>query len=408
MEQPTADRRPPISRLKLALVLGSLSAFGPFSIDMYLSGFPAIAADLGTGVGEVQFTLSIFFFGMAAGQLVYGPLADRFGRRRPLLVGSAIFAIASLAVAATPNVGAMTGLRLMQALGGSAGMIIGRAVVRDCFDLKDSAHFITQLMLVQGLAPVIAPLVGAWVLVTFGWRTVFLLLGVMGVGAFLAVRFVLPETLPPERRRTVPVRHLGRIFLGLLRRRGFVVPTAAAATAFCALFAYLSGSPHALMQVYGVSQETYGWLFGLNAVGMIAVAQLNRVFLHLAAPRTVFRATLAVAFVAAIWLNLVQGTTSLVVFMVPLSLGLALVPLIGANGTALAMAASGRDAGYASSIFGAIQFGLGTAVSAAVGVFHDATARPMTLAILAATGVATTVIVLDSVLPAAAAPGRRD
>jgi len=279
--------------------------------------------------------------------------------------------------------------------------------VRDCFDLKDSAHFITQLMLVQGLAPVIAPLVGAWVLVTFGWRAVFLILGAMGVGAFLAVRFVLPETLPPAQRRTVPVRHLGLIFLGLLRRRGFVVPMAAAATAFCALFAYLSGSPHALIQVYGVSQETYGWLFGLNAVGMIVAAQLNRVFLRLAAPATVFRATLAAAFVAAIWLNLVEGTSSLVVFMVPLSLGLALIPLIGANGTALAMAASGRDAGSASSIFGAVQFGLGTAVSAAVGLLHDDTARPMTLAILVATGLATAVVAADRLWPRSGGAGGR-
>ncbi len=404
MDHPQEDRRPPISRLKLALVLGSLSAFGPFATDMYLSGFPAIATDLHAGLGEVQFTLSIFFFGMAAGQLVYGPLADRIGRRPPLLVGSAIFAVASLVIAASPNVGSMTALRLFQALGGSAGMIIGRAVVRDCFDLRESANFIAQLMLIQGLAPVIAPLVGAWVLVAFGWRTVFLLLGLMGVGAFLAVRFALPETLPPERRRVVPVRHLGKIFVGLLRRRGFVVPTAAAAIAFCGLFAYLSGSPHALMQVYGVSQETYGWLFGLNAVGMIAAAQLNRIFLRLTGPATVFRVTLVAAFAAAIWLNLAQGTTSLVVFMTPLSLGLALIPLIGANGIALAMAASGRDAGSASSIFGAIQFGLGTAVSAAVGFFHDATARPMTFAILAATAAATMVIGLDRLIPRARSP----
>lgn len=394
MDRPAAPRLP-ISRLRLALVLGSLSAFGPFATDMYLSGFPAIAADLRTGLGEVQFTLSIFFFGMATGQLVYGPLADRIGRRRPLLVGAGLFAVASFLIAASPNVGAMTGLRLLQAIGGSAGMIIGRAVVRDCFDLKDSANFIAQLMLVQGLAPVIAPLVGAWVLSVADWRTLFLILGAMGVVAFLAVRFALPETLPVEHRRTVPIRHLGLIFAGLFRRRAFVVPTIASATAFGALFAYLSASPYVMMNVYGVSQQTYGWLFGLNACGMIAAAQLNRLFLRLLSPKTVFRATLFTGFAAALWLNLVQGTPSLVVFMIPMSLGLALVPLIGANGTALAMAASGRDAGSASSIFGALQFGLGTAVSAAVGLTHDGTARPMTFAILAAMSLAGFVVLLD-------------
>lgn len=395
MERPVAASRPPISRLRLALVLGSLSAFGPFSIDMYLSGFPAIAADLRADLGEVQFTLSIFFFGLAAGQLVYGPLADRLGRRRPLLVGSALFAVASLAIAAAPNVGAMTGLRLLQAIGGSAGMIIGRAVVRDCFDLKDSANFIAQLMLVQGLAPVIAPLAGAWVLTTFDWRAVFLLLGVMGAVAFAAVRFALPETLPVERRRSIAPGDLVRIFAGLFRRRDFVVPTFASATAFCALFAYLSGSPYVMMKVFGVSQQTYGWLFGLNACGMIAAAQLNRLFLRVFAPRPVFHATLFAGLAAAVWLNLVADTTSLVAYMVPMSLGLALVPLIGANGTALAMAAGGRDAGSASSIFGALQFGLGTAVSAAVGFFHDGTARPMSAAILAAMAVAVLVVGLD-------------
>lgn len=397
------DAKPRISRLRLALVLGSLAAFGPFSIDMYLSGFPAIAADLGADVGEVQFTLSIFFFGMAAGQLIYGPLADRLGRRGPLLFGAALFTLSSALIALSPNVATMTVLRLAQALGGCAGMIIGRAVVRDLFDLKEAAAFITQLMLVQGLAPVIAPLLGAWVLTVFGWRAVFLLLAVMGAGSFLAVRFALPETLPVEHRRREPIAELGRIFAVLLRRRAFLAPTLAVATAFCGLFAYLSASPHVLMTVHGVSQRTYGWLFGLTAAGMIVVAQANRLFLRWAAPKTVFRATIAAAFLAAIWLNLVADTTSLVVFMIPMSLGLTLIPLIGANGTALAMAASGRDAGSASSILGALQFGLGTAVSAALGIFHDATARPMTLAILIAVGLAALIMTLDAL----AGPTRR-
>lgn len=396
---PTArDAHLPISRLKLALILGSLAAFGPFATDMYLSGFPAIATDLGAGLGEVQFTLSIFFFGLAAGQLVYGPLADRLGRRRPLLFGAALFTVSSALIALAPDVGTMTVLRLAQALGGCAGMIIGRAVVRDLFDLKDAASFITQLMLVQGLAPVIAPLLGAWVLTTFDWRMVFVLLAVMGAGSFLAVRFGLPETLPLEHRRHDRVTDLGRIFAGLLGRRAFLVPTLTSATAFCGLFAYLSGSPYVFMNVYGVSQQTYGWLFGLNAVGMIVAAQANRIFLRLAAPATVFRATIVVALVASIWLNLVAGSASLVGFMIPMSLGLAMVPLIGANGTALAMAASGRHAGSASSLIGVLQFGLGTAVSAAVGFFHDETARPMTLAMLAAAIVACLVLAIDAVM----------
>ena len=396
MESPTPAAKPSISRLRLALVLGSLAAFGPFSIDMYLSGFPAIATDLGTDVGSVQFTLSIFFFGMAAGQLIYGPLADRLGRRGPLLFGAALFTLSSALIAFAPDVASMTVLRLAQALGGCAGMIIGRAVVRDLFDLKDAASFITQLMLVQGLAPVIAPLLGAWILTAFGWRAVFVVLAVMGAGSFLAVRFGLPETLPADHRRREPIADLGRVFLGLLRNRAFLAPTLAVATAFSALFSYLSASPHVLMTVHGVSQQTYGWLFGLTALGMIVVAQSNRLFLRLASPKTVFRLTIAVAFAEAIWLNLVADTTSLVVFMIPLALGLTLIPLIGANGTALAMAASGRHAGSASSILGALQFGLGTAVSAALGLFHDATARPLTLAILAATGLAALVMTIDA------------
>lgn len=396
MERPAPNARPPISRLRLALVLGSLAAFGPFSIDMYLSGFPAIAADLGVDIGAVQFTLSIFFFGMAAGQMIYGPLADRLGRRGPLLFGAALFTLSSALIAIAPNVATMTVLRLAQALGGCAGMIIGRAVVRDLFDLKEAAAFITQLMLVQGLAPVIAPLLGAWILTAFGWRAVFVVLTVMGAGSFLAVRFALPETLPADRRRREPIGDLGRIFASLLARRAYLVPTLAVAFAFSSLFAYLSASPHVLMTVHGVSQQTYGWLFGMTASGMIVVAQANRLFLRIAAPRTVFRATIAVAVLAAVWLNLVADTTSLVVFMIPMALGLTLIPLIGANGTALAMAASGRDAGSASSILGVLQFGLGTAVSAALALLHDATARPMTLAMLVGAGLAGLVVTLDA------------
>jgi len=367
----------------LALLLGALTAFAPFSTDMYLSSFPDIARDFACDLGQVQFSLSTFVFGLALGQLLYGPLIDRFGRRRPLLAGIALFTLSSAGLAFAPGIASFIGLRLLQALGGCAGMIVSRAIIRDVFDERDAAHVLSLMMAVQGVGPIAAPILGSALLRAAGWQAIFVFLCLLGLACLICTARGLDETLPAPARKRLNPREIAVGFGHLLTRRAFMLPTLAGSLALGGLFAFISASPFVFMSRFGLGPQAYAWLFGLNAIGMTAASQLNRMLLRRHAPRAILGGALAVALAAAGLLFAVSGTLRLVILLPPLFVCIAMVPLIGANSVAIAMGACGELAGSASSVIGALQFGVAGVVSALVGMLHNGTAYPMTGLILA-------------------------
>lgn len=361
----------------LLVLLGALGAFSPFATDTYLSGMPAIARDLGTDLAHVQLSLSSYFAGMCVGQLLYGPLCDALGRRRPLLVGVALFTLASLLLMVGQDVDTLIGGRTLQALGGCAGMIVARAVIQDLMQGREAARALTVMMMVQGLGPVLAPLVGAGLLQLAGWRSVFAFLALFGGVCWLAAWRALPETLPPPQRRPLHLVATLRTFATLLRTGAFVQPVLVAAVAMGALFAYITGSPGVMIQLHGLSQSQYGALFAANALGMIAAGRVNVRLLRTRAPGEVLCNAVWVMAGAALLMLLLSGQRSLWVVLPPLFVCIACVPLVAANGTALAMAAGRQAAGSASSLVGALQFGMAACASALVGAFENGTALPM-------------------------------
>lgn len=371
----------PLNKVALILTLGALSAFAPFATDMYLASFPAIANSLGTTIGKVQYSVSTFFIGLALGQLLYAPVIDRFGRRLPLLLGVALFTVSALLAVFSPNIESFIGLRVLQAVGGCSGMIISRAIIQDLFDTSESARALSMMMMVQGIGPIAAPILGGYLYKFFGWQSVFVFLAIFGGGCLLATMRNVPETLD-ERRPITPSAIAGN-FLSLARDRHFMVPLVSGSFALSTMFAFISGSPFVFMQLYGMSAEHYSWLFGMFAGGMLVAAQINTMLLKRFSPDLIFRATLVLLTVLATLLAALSTSQSMWIFGLPLFFCIATVPITGANSTALAMAASGKNSGTASSLVGVAQFLCAGLISGLVGLLHNDTAYPMTLTILA-------------------------
>ena len=374
------------SVLKLTLVLGCLSAFGPLSIDMYLPAFPHITRDLRAPDGAVEFTLAAFLLGTAAGQLVYGPLADRFGRRRPLLAGCGIYALGALICALASSMGLFTAARVVQALGGAAGMVIARAVVRDLFDEREAARMFSQLMLVMGVTPVLAPWLGGQILAFANWRMIFYLLTGFGLFCLLMSARFLPETLPDARRARGGLPATLRDFGRLLRDRRFLGYTLVAGFGAGTLFAYIAGSPYVFIQLHHVSEQRFGLFFGLNAAGFIGAAQFNRWLLHRCSPEAILPAATGGGLVAGLLLALcgATGWGGLPAFAALLFACLSMLGVAGPNIAAAALAPFGRAAGSASALLGTAQFLLGALAGGFVGLFHNGTAFPMSATVAAA------------------------
>ncbi|HYL18045.1 MAG TPA: Bcr/CflA family multidrug efflux MFS transporter [Burkholderiales bacterium] len=374
--------------LQLTVLLGALTAFAPMSIDMYLPSLPTLERAFSADAASVQLTLAAFFVGLALGQALYGPLVDRFGRRTPLYAGTTLYVLASAGCALAPGVHSLIVLRFAEALGGCAGVVVARAVVRDLFDEQESARMFSLMMLVMGVAPILAPLAGGYLLVRSGWRSIFWALAVFGALCLAGALLWLPETRP---RRETPRHGIGgavRAYGQLLADRRFLGCTLAGGFAQAGMFAYISGSPVVFIDLYGVPAEHYGWLFGLNALGLIAASQLNRRLLvtHSAA-RILARANYANATCGIVLVLLAStGTGGFAGILVPLFGYVASLGFVFPNSTALAMGPQGERAGSASALLGTVQFGAATLASMAVGFFHDGSARPMS-AVIAVCGV---------------------
>ncbi|MBM9486242.1 multidrug effflux MFS transporter [Pseudomonas sp. ICBG1301] len=368
--------------LRIILILGALSAFAPLAIDFYLPGFPAMATAFATDEKHIQLTLAVYFGGLAIGQLIYGPLADRFGRRGPLLSGVTLFTLASFACAYAPSLEWLIGARFVQALGGCAGMVISRAVVSDKCDAVGSAKVYSQLMLVTGLAPILAPLAGGVMVGLWGWQSIFLALSMFSVMAALAVAVGLPETFPADKPRQ-PLSGSLRRYGALLSDRVYLGYALTGGISIAGMFAYIAGSPFVFIKLYGVAPEHYGWLFGSNAAGFILVAQLNARLLSKRGPAFLLSRTVWVYVLAALTLLGIAAlrTETLWPLLVPLFICIASLGCILPNTSACAMAGQGARAGSASALLGCIQFGVAAGAASLVGVLHDGTAMPMAMVI---------------------------
>jgi DHA1 family bicyclomycin/chloramphenicol resistance-like MFS transporter len=369
---------------QLVIILGALSAFGPLSIDMYLPALPALGRDFGAGASAVQLTLSACLLGLAVGQLVAGSISDARGRRRPLLVGLGAYALASLLCLLAPSVPALVALRFVQGCAGAAGIVIARAIVRDLHTGVAAARFFSLLMLVNGLAPILAPLIGGQLLRFTSWRGVFAILAAIGVLLLLAAMYGLDETLPPERRQRGGLRVTLATFLRLLADRAFMGYALSSGLAFAAMFAYISGSPFVLQDIYGASPQVFSALFGLNALGLVTCSQINgRIVGRVSMRRLLALGLIGAASGALALLLAVVAGFGLAGVLPSLFLVVASLGFVAPNATALALADHPHTAGSASALLGVLQFVIGAIAAPLAGIAGTATALPMALVIAA-------------------------
>jgi DHA1 family bicyclomycin/chloramphenicol resistance-like MFS transporter len=366
--------------VRMVLILGAMTAFGPMSIDMYLPAFPQIARELGVPLGTVQLSISAFLFGSAAGQLFYGPLTDRWGRRRPLLCGLALYVISAGGCACVHTGEGLMFWRVVMAVGGGAGMVISRAVVRDLYDTTEAARMFSLLMLVMGAAPILAPIAGGQLLLITGWRGIFGFLGVFGLISIGAAAAALPETLPVERRIRHNFAEMTAIYGHLLRNHRYVRYAFALGCVAGVTFAYISGAPLLFIEIHGVSPQNFGLFFGANACGLIGASQVNRRLLRHFSAQRILNTAFSVNAVAAILLT-AAGMTGIGGFPAQVTLifvCLCMTGLLYPNLTAFALAPFDKAAGSASALMGTIQYTLGASAGALVGMLHNGTALPMT------------------------------
>src|SRR5687767_2287579 len=371
------------------MILGALTAMGPLAIDMYLPALPAIARDLNTSAASVQVSLAVYFIGIAVGQAFYGPLSDRWGRKPVLYFGLAVFVASSAGCALAADVRALLAFRFVQALGGCAPLVIPRAVVRDYFDQRGSVRMLSVLMLVMGLAPILAPLIGGQLLVNFGWRSVFWLLAAYGTGWLVIVIFFLPESLPVDGRRRQRLAEVLSVYGRFLRDRHYMGYVLSGGLIFSGLLAYIAGSPFVFIELFGVPPEQFGLFFGTNAIGIITASQVNRWLANRVDARRIVGVVLSVAMTAGfvLLLDAYTGFGGFAGILVPLFFFIACHGFVMPNTTALAMAPHGQVAGSASALLGTVQFVLGATAGAMVGLLGNGTAVPLA-AVIAACGAA--------------------
>jgi len=378
--EPVAELHAPLG---MVVLLGALTAFVAISTDFYLPALPEIGRNLRASASETELTLAVFFLGTAGGQLFYGPLADRIGRRAPLLGGIALYTLASIGCAFATSIEALIALRLLQGLGGCAGVVIARAVVRDRFAPQETAHVFSMLMLVLGLAPILAPLAGGAMLTLAPWRALFWLLAGFGGACWVASFLSLKESLPPSVAELSRKESPFSSYLVLVRKPRLVGYMLYGALNTAALFTYITTSPDLFIQTYHVSPQAFGWLFGLNGAGLIAATQMNRWLLRRRSydEILVWANGFGVASAALLAATAVTGLGGMLGVLGPLFLVVSGLGFNQANTLAGAMALDPQRAGATSALFGAGQFALGAAASALASALHDGTARPMALVI---------------------------
>jgi DHA1 family bicyclomycin/chloramphenicol resistance-like MFS transporter len=379
----------------LILILGSLTALAPFSIDMYLPGFPAIAKDLNTTVSKVALSLSSFFIGISAGQLLYGPLLDRFGRKKPLYFGLVVYILASASCVFATSIDALIALRFIQALGSCAATVAAVAMVRDLFPVQDSAKVFAMLMLVLGVSPMIAPTLGGYVTSHMGWHTIFIILTGIGIFNLIASFLWLPEAYKPDTTMSLKPKPIIGNFILVMREPQFYTYALTGALAFAGLFVYISGSPLLFMDIFKVKEETYGWIFALLSVGFIGSSQVNTLLLRrFKSEPIIFVAMLAQVLTIVFFLiGGINGWFGLYTTIFLLFIFLCCLGFVSPNASALTLAPFTKNAGSAAALMGAVQMGLGALASVGIGLIDAHSAVPM-LSIMAGCSILALMVLL--------------
>lgn len=366
-------------RFLTILTLGLLSALGPFSIDMYLPGFPQIAAHLDTTVAHVALSLSSYFVGVSIGQLFYGPLIDRYGRKNPLYIGLIVYLLASIGCAFSSSADALIFIRFLQALGGCAGMVAARALVRDLFPVEENAKIFSLLMLVIAVSPIIAPTLGGYMTATFGWESIFIVLSIIALLNLVAVYLWLPSGMKPNTSMSLRPKPIIKGFVTVFKVPQFYTYTFTGSIAAAGLYAYIAGSPFVFMELYGVSEKQYGWIFAFIAAGLIIASQLNTVVLKKYSSEQIIRVALFCQSIAGILLltgalfNILNLYSTIALIWIFLSTQGFTFP----NSSALSIAPFSKNAGTASALMGAIQLGIGAITTGLVSILNNHTAIPM-------------------------------
>lgn len=364
----------------LIVILGLLSAIGPFSIDMYLPGFPAIAADLHTTIAKVTLSLSSFFIGISVGQFLYGPLLDRYGRKKPLYIGISVYLIASACCILARTAETLIILRLFQALGACAGLVASRAMVRDLFHVSENARVFSLLMLVVGVSPIIAPTLGGYITATFGWKYIFAVLTLIAAVILAAVHFALPESRKPDLQLSLKPGPIVKSFWQVFKTPQFYTYALTGAIASAGLYAYIAGSPYVFMELFRVSEKQYGWIFALIALGLIGSSQLNSVLLRTYKSEQIIRVALFLQSLTGITLFLGSyfGLLELFSTIFFIFIFLCCQGCTFPNSSALSLAPFSRNAGTASALLGGIQMSIGALTTMIVSFLSNHTPLPMT------------------------------
>lgn len=361
-------------------LMGALTALGPFSIDMYLPAFPTIAASLEVTRGEVERTLAAYLIGLALAQVFYGPMADRYGRRPPLMVGLVLYIVASLGCALSPTIESLTFWRFVQAVGGAAGIVVPRAVIRDHYDTQQSARALSMLMLIMGLAPILAPLAGGQLLVWAGWRSMFWLMLGIALALLTCVVFVMRESLHPDRVVALRMGAILANYGALLKHRRFMFHSLAGGFGQAGMFAYIIGSPRIFIEIYGVDPQHYGFLFGANAFALIAGSQVSARMLRTRTPAVLQGGAQNVLLAAALiaLLIAVAGYMTLPLLMACLIGYMASQGFVSPSSAALALSQQGMRLGVASALLGTLQLASGALAGLIMSTWQAQSALPLT------------------------------
>ena len=358
----------------IILILGALIALSPFSIDMYLPAFPAIAVSLRSDIAHVGYSLTSYYAGLCAGQLVYGILIDSFGRKKPLLIGLLVYLVAAIGCALAPDIPLLITIRLFMALGGCVGMVAARAIVRDLFPPEDTAKILSILVLVMGVAPIIAPTIGGFVNTLLGWRWVFGVMGFIALMLIAAVKWFLPETRSADATVSLKIKIIAPEYLAVLKNRSL-----AGGISYAGMYAYIAGSPFVFMQKFGFSDQSYGWAFAFNACGLILGSQINRLALKRYDSAKISNYTamlLLLTGLVLLFANII-GQAGPYITLTLTFLFLFWLGFINPNATALALKPFSAAAGRASAILGSIQMTAGVAASWLVNFLNNGTTLVM-------------------------------
>jgi MFS transporter, DHA1 family, multidrug resistance protein len=368
----------------------------PFSVDMYLPGFPAIAKDLHTAASKVSLTLTTFFIGVSAGQLLYGPLLDRFGRKKPLYIGLAVYIIASIACSFAHSIDSLIVYRFVQAIGGCSAMVAAMTMVRDLFPIKDTPKVYALLILVLGTSPLVAPTVGGYITAAFGWNTIFLILAAIGVVILVAAAAGLPDSYKPDPAISLKPASILRNFRDVIAEPQFYTYALTGAIVFAGLFAYVAGSPLIFMTVFGVNEKTYGWIFAFLSVSFIVTSQVNNLLLRKFSSEQIVRGILmCYAGVALLFATLsLAGWLNLSITIALLFPMLACVGIMNPNTTSLSLAPFSKNIGTASAVMGALQMGIGSIAATCISLSETPSTNPLTLTIAGSAILAVSVLTI--------------